>query len=329
VTVGIVTTYDAPHLVADLNHYNATFGLPPFPACGSSVTRTSCLRKVNQNGKPKLPDPSGVWGGLTATVVEMVHGLCPTCTLDVVEASPSASPQSQLLNWGKAEVTAVKRLHAKVVMNVWYSNALETQAAHNSLFVQDNLSAAGVALVFSARPGGYGGVTPAGPSSVIVVGGTRLFVDRAGRWAREEAYSNTGSGCSRYWTSEAWEKPQPEWPRTGCGKQRAVVDVSAAADVLTPAWMWITKPSGHGWERDYDSLVAGSIITAAYALGGLHDKAYTYPAEWTYHHRDRRYLHDPVGGSNGSCGTRPIRCNGLRGYDLPTGLGSPNGVGAF
>jgi hypothetical protein len=34
-------------------------------------------------------------------------------------------------------------------------------------------------------------------------------------------------------------------------------------------------------------------------------------------------------GSNGSCGTHTLRCTAGVGYDLPTGIGTPNGLGGF
>jgi len=38
-------------------------------------------------------------------------------------------------------------------------------------------------------------------------------------------------------------------------------------------------------------------------------------------------LSDVTSGSNGSCGT--CLCTGGTGFDGPTGLGTPNGIGAF
>jgi hypothetical protein len=38
-------------------------------------------------------------------------------------------------------------------------------------------------------------------------------------------------------------------------------------------------------------------------------------------------LHDVTSGSNGSCST--IMCKGAVGYDGPTGVGTPKGIGAF
>ena len=39
-------------------------------------------------------------------------------------------------------------------------------------------------------------------------------------------------------------------------------------------------------------------------------------------------LYDVSGGSNGSCGGTYL-CTAVSGYDGPTGLGTPNGNGAF
>jgi hypothetical protein len=39
-------------------------------------------------------------------------------------------------------------------------------------------------------------------------------------------------------------------------------------------------------------------------------------------------LHDVTSGSNGSCSGRYL-CTAEVGYDGPTGLGTPNGIGSF
>ena len=41
-----------------------------------------------------------------------------------------------------------------------------------------------------------------------------------------------------------------------------------------------------------------------------------------------RSLNDVLAGSNGTC-SDPYLCTGSPGYDGPTGLGTPNSVGAF
>ena len=60
-----------------------------------------------------------------------------------------------------------------------------------------------------------------------------------------------------------------------------------------------------------------------YALAG--NGASITPA-YPYTHASA--LFDVSGGSNGSCGGSYL-CTALAGYDGPTGLGTPNGTGAF
>jgi hypothetical protein len=61
-----------------------------------------------------------------------------------------------------------------------------------------------------------------------------------------------------------------------------------------------------------------------FALAG-NAKTASYPASIAYGHTGS--LHDITTGSNGSCGT--TMCKGAPGYDGPTGVGTPKGIGAF
>ena len=54
---------------------------------------------------------------------------------------------------------------------------------------------------------------------------------------------------------------------------------------------------------------------------------WNYPAQSAYDSPSS--LHDVTTGSNGSCGAHPLQCNAGSGYDLPTGIGTPNGLGGF
>jgi len=45
----------------------------------------------------------------------------------------------------------------------------------------------------------------------------------------------------------------------------------------------------------------------------------------SYPYRHRTGLKDVIGGSNGFCGGDYL-CTGVKGYDAPTGLGSPRGL---
>jgi hypothetical protein len=66
--------------------------------------------------------------------------------------------------------------------------------------------------------------------------------------------------------------------------------------------------------------VSAPIIAGTYALGGG-----TSPSE---PYANAGSLHDVTSGSNGSCSVAYL-CTAGPGFDGPTGLGTPSGVGAF
>ncbi len=66
-------------------------------------------------------------------------------------------------------------------------------------------------------------------------------------------------------------------------------------------------------------LIAGMIARA----GNGHD---AWKPSYAYAHPGG--LRDVVGGSNGFCGDDYL-CTGVKGYDGPTGLGSPRGLSSL
>ena len=79
-----------------------------------------------------------------------------------------------------------------------------------------------------------------------------------------------------------------------------------------------------GWMVFGGTSVASPIIASVYALAGNASSAGS--ASYLYSHASS--LYDVVSGSNGSCGGSYL-CTGVSGFDGPTGLGTPNGLGAF
>ena len=65
------------------------------------------------------------------------------------------------------------------------------------------------------------------------------------------------------------------------------------------------------------------VIASVYALAG---NAHSIDNNFPYAHKSS--LFDITSGSNGSCATTQ-QCHARKGWDGPTGLGTPNGVGAF
>jgi hypothetical protein len=69
---------------------------------------------------------------------------------------------------------------------------------------------------------------------------------------------------------------------------------------------------------------ATPIVTAAYALAGR--PSAKYPASKIYAHPGK--FHDVTRGQNGTC-SRAYICHARKGYDGPTGVGTPNGLGGL
>jgi len=107
---------------------------------------------------------------------------------------------------------------------------------------------------------------------------------------------------------------------TGCSK-RTVADVAAVADPNTGVAVYDSYGSS-GWLVFGGTSVAAPLIALVYALAG---NAGSINASYPYSHSGS--LFDVTSGSNGSCGS--YLCTGGTGFDGPTGLGTPNGIGAF
>jgi hypothetical protein len=78
-----------------------------------------------------------------------------------------------------------------------------------------------------------------------------------------------------------------------------------------------------GWQVWGGTSVGSPAIAAIYALSG---NTAGIPASIAY--ANPGDLYDVTSGSNGSCAPAYL-CTGEVGYDGPTGLGTPNGLGAF
>ena len=78
------------------------------------------------------------------------------------------------------------------------------------------------------------------------------------------------------------------------------------------------------YQRPISSL-SSPIIASVYAMSGK-TKGY---ANW-YPYAHSKHLFDVRSGNNGKCTHHPARwCKAQKGWDGPTGLGTPNGVAGF
>lgn len=76
-------------------------------------------------------------------------------------------------------------------------------------------------------------------------------------------------------------------------------------------------------------MVVGGTSVSAQLVGGIFGAdGGTVDAASTIYQEGRKRLFDVKSGSNGTCSPAYF-CNGLKGYDGPTGKGTPDGIAAF
>ena len=319
-TIAIVDAYNDPTIRADLTTYDSTYGITDLPSCSATVT-ASCLLQVNQKGATSpLPAAQPGWDLEISLDVETAHELCQNCKIDLVEANTSS-----LLNLDTAEQEAVK-LGATEISNSWGTNREPLrETLDNAIFNHPHIAVVAAAGDNGFRRFGF----PSSSPYVIAAGGTTLHLSNAGgaySWASEESWSGSGSGCSRYFTAQPWQPTASGWGASLCGTKRGVADVSADANPETGAAVYdSTEYEGQtGWFQVGGTSLSSPIIASVYALAG-NAASVEYPASLPY--ADVAGLHDvTTGPATGVC---LIACRPGKGYDTPTGLGSPIGTAAF
>jgi Subtilase family len=302
-TVYIVDAYNYPNAESDLAVYRAQYGLP---AC---TTANGCFRQVNQNGLASpLPATDNGWAAEMALDLDMVSAVCPNCNITLVEANDASGNM----------MTAVARANtmgAKFVSMSWGGVESKSAAAYDAAYFKST----GVVYTASSGDSGFNGALyPASSNRVVAVGGTSLTRASNNRGWTESAWSGAGSGCSGVEDRPAWQSGNP-----GC-TTRAFTDISAVADPSTGVSVYVTT-GGTGWSVYGGTSASSPIIAAAFALAGPPASG-SKPAQTLYSHRSR--LNDVTTGSNGSC-SPSVLCHATTGWDGPTGLGTPSGIGAF
>lgn len=312
-TIAIVDAYDNPNAESDLNAYRAQYGLSP------CTTANGCFTKVNQNGGSTMPAGDTGWGQEIDLDIEMASAICPTCHILLVEASSNG-----FVDLGTA-VNRAAAMGATAISNSYgTSGEFSGETTYSSYYNHP-----GIAVTASSGDNGYGAAFPAVDNHVVAVGGTSLRRDSTtSRGWTETAWSGAGSGCSSFFVKPSWQTD------TGCSR-RMEADVSAVADPNTGVSVYDSYGStgGLNWYVFGGTSVASPIIASVYALAN-NTGTTDYPAKFAY--ANRSALNDVTSGSNGTCtgsgkkrGGSPYFCNAGVGYDGPTGLGTPNGLGAF
>jgi subtilase family serine protease len=309
-TVAIVDAFDDSTAEADMGTYRAQYGLP---AC---TTANGCFKKVNQSGvQGSYPSNNQGWALEVSLDLDMVSAVCPKCHVLLVEATSNANTNLY------ASVDTAARLGATEISNSYGGSESSSDPSSNVHYNHP-----GIPITVSSGDSGFGVEYPAASPFVTAVGGTTLNRASNARGWTESVWSGAGSGCSTVEAKQSWQTD------AGCAK-RTVADVSAVADPNTGVAVYdsncstINQLIGNcfkGWGVVGGTSASSPIVASVYALAG-NGASVTY-GSFPYSHTAS--LNDVTTGSNGSCSGSYL-CTGKAGYDGPTGLGTPNGTGAF
>lgn len=328
--VAIVDAYGYPHASSDLAAYRKFYNLI---ACS---TGNGCLTIRNQTGGTNPPPSNSNWDAEQAVDLDMVSAACPRCHIVLVQANSDYTTDLY---------TAVKeaaKLGAVVISNS-YGAGEYTQCGGPGESSDPAFEQSGHVYVASAGDfggglklcnQGYGGgpQQPCSLSTVVCVGGTKLVHSNDKRGWKESVWNElsfnlcsgpcgaTGSGCSIVVSKPSWQHD------SGC-KMRSESDVSAEASVLAPVAVYFG-----GWTAIGGTSVSAPLIAGIFGRAGNAGSINGPEHIWQNHSS----LYDQTVGKNtdapigGFCASSVhYICNAVKGYDGPTGFGTPNGLGAF
>jgi hypothetical protein len=354
-TVAIIDAFQDPSVTADLDAFDAQYGLP-------AETSTS-FKTVSQTGGSVSGITTDVgWAGEITLDVEAVRGLCHACKILLVEANSASNS-----DLGAAVDEAVA-LGATIVSNSYGSPEIpsDPQAV--------DYNHKGVAILASTGDDGWydwdgfnlgaasdsAPLVPASYDTVVGVGGTTLDLNPNGTRASETvwndngpfdaegfAFANTygitggaaGSGCSSIYTAQPWQQDVTGYSTLGCGATlRNGVDIAADADYFTgfdtyetTSWCSGTDGNGNtcptsdpGWGTIGGTSLASPLVAAMWGLAGG-PAGVNYPAMTLYgrFHAAPSQLYDVTVGGTGACdNTDPAPCGNFFGASNPNTLGA-------
>lgn len=333
-TVAIIGAFHNPTAATDLATFNAKFGLPACavttvaatatlplarPAAGSGCSFSVVHASSTGAMTSRAPAYNASWATETSMDLQWVHAVAPMARLLLVQAASSSVTDMN------AAIALAGRLGANVVSMSFGAGEFSGMASYESVF-----ATSGVSYLAASGDGGRGVSWPAASTRVLAVGGTTLTASGSARG--ETAWAGSGGGISSYVAVPAWQAALSVVATTGKAgvpTRRVLPDVAFNANpnsgqLIVAAGKWYVAGGTSIGTPQWAGVVA--VANAVRALGGkavlgnlglpvykaLAPNATTYAAS----------LLDVKSGSNGTC----LGCAATAGFDLVTGLGTPNAV---
>ena len=185
---------------------------------------------------------------------------------------------------------------------------------------------------------------PADDPYITVVGGTTLALNSSDAWASETAwltpadalgdpYEASGGGVSTVYAIPAWQQGLSMTANQGSTTMRNLPDVSCVANNLNLVWgndfLGVSTDLAEGGTSLAAPLWAGLVALANQqaaatghpSVGFVNPALYAIAKSTNY----QSCFHDITTGSNTNSSS-PAKYHAVTGYDLCTGLGTPNGA---
>ena len=342
-TIVIVDAYGSPTVRADLHTFDLAMGLPD-----------PTLNIIYPGGQPPslLPNHHNTasWANETSLDVQWAHAIAPGATIDLVVAANNAG---NVLN--NAEKYAVDK-HLGNVMSLSFGSpeaaikgrGNNIQLTQADAIYQEALSKGITVFSSSGDSGATDGTAvvsanfPASDPLVTAVGGTNLFYNvtpsgaAAVGYQGEDVWNDSNAcpfGCHDGIFGATGGAPSvifaaPAYQKALSGNSaRTTSDVGYNASVYTAVLVYLgfANPAGFYFfggtsegSPQWAALTALANQSAGTSLGFINPKLYAIGANPGKYASD---FHDITSGNNALNG--PGFSAGA-GYDIPTGLGSPN-----
>ncbi|HEY3818884.1 MAG TPA: S8 family serine peptidase [Polyangiaceae bacterium] len=344
----IVALIDLPDANAlhDVNIYRKQFGIPALVACPGNglpdpAGGTPCFATVDETGNVTTSAGDCQQAdGETGLDTEMVSAACPDCSILLVQLTTAYA------NGGPSDTDFVTATKAAITLGA-VAVSISFGGPENVGFdpTGKEYTTPGHLVLAAAGDSGYlnegsmfGSGTPSYPASatdVLAVGGTTLELTGATYgevvWNDGAMGGAGGSGCSTEFAMPGFQKTflSANADAFGTCAKRASVDVSAAAEYVSGQGGFsgaiAEYDSVNGWGQVVGTSAASPMVAGLFTRLGLID-AVSGNLGWVYD--NIAAFKDVTQGDNdlGTTGCTTVMCQAGKGWDGPTGVGTPIGT---
>jgi kumamolisin len=293
----IIIAYSYPNVQYDFDAFCKINNLP---------TKQINIVKVNPNTQPNSD-----WSAEICIDTQWSHSILPSSNITIVEAE-SSSIQDLLV-----AIEIGKSLNPDIINMSW---GIPEFNGCDKIDIFDNSD-----IIFVASSGDSNNVEwPSSNPNVLAVSATSLYLNNDGEYFKETAWSNSGCGFSKY-----FKKPQyQQQADITCSNLRCCSDISIVGNPETGCYTFYNNSYNvYGGTSLSAPIISGTLAIIChfrklankppinsnqYSEHSIQNLIYQYYSKY-----GSDIFHDIKLGSSGY-----FHAN--KGWDFPTGLGSPN-----